>query len=75
MQKMHARRGSIWQADYMDRILKNEDDLQTAVNYVISNPWKRWPEIADYPFAAVEPVYYCAVETNQGLKRPVMHWL
>ena len=46
------RRGtrSLWQEEYFDRVLRDEDDLLEKIRYILKNPWKRWPEIGDYPW-------------------------
>jgi REP element-mobilizing transposase RayT len=32
------RSGAVWQSEYFDRMLRGEDDLRTAVEYVCTNP-------------------------------------
>lgn len=43
-----GRSGRIWQPEYMDRIVRDENELIRTVGYVMDNPWQRWPEIDDY---------------------------
>ncbi|MGC4113094.1 MAG: transposase [Myxococcales bacterium] len=46
----HGRTGRLWQREYYDRIIRNEMDLQEKIQYVIGNPWRRWPGTVDYPW-------------------------
>ena len=45
-----GRIGRIWQPEYMDRIIRNEKELQNTVEYVRNNPHARWPDVLDYPW-------------------------
>ena len=42
-----------WQREYFDRIIRDEDDLLEKMNYIIKNPWKRWPELENYKWVWV----------------------
>jgi hypothetical protein len=35
-----GRRGTFWQDDYFDRLIRSEEDLLTRVQYVVNNPAK-----------------------------------
>jgi REP element-mobilizing transposase RayT len=43
--------GSVWQDEYMDRIVRDEDELFQKAEYILNNPQKRWPEITQYVWA------------------------
>lgn len=48
MQHRHGRFGLVWQAESFDRIVRDERELREKLEYVLDNPRKRWPEIAEY---------------------------
>ena len=45
-----GRAGAIWQRDSFDRPIRDEDDLRKRTDYIVSNPWKRWPFTEGYPW-------------------------
>lgn len=53
MQKTGSRVGQVWQDEYFDRIVRDEDELREKVEYIFNNPWKRWPEIDKYEWLYV----------------------
>jgi REP element-mobilizing transposase RayT len=44
LQRSTGRRGTIWQADYFDRIVRDRKELDEKVAYILNNPRKRWPD-------------------------------
>ena len=50
MQRLHKRRGRVWQDEYFDRIVRDDREFAQKVDYIIKNPWKRWPDIREYPW-------------------------
>jgi putative transposase len=44
------RTGRIWQREYYDRIVRNEAELRDKVEYIRTNPQRRWPGIDEYPW-------------------------
>jgi hypothetical protein len=50
MQRRHGRFGRIWQDEYFDRIVRDEKEFMQKLDYIVNNPWKRWPNIQDYPW-------------------------
>jgi hypothetical protein len=38
----------VWQFEYFDRIVRDEDELLQKLRYILGNPWKRWPGIEGY---------------------------
>ena len=45
-----GRIGRVWQPEYMDRIIRNDEELRNTVEYVLNNPHARWPDILSYPW-------------------------
>ena len=45
-----GRRPPVWQRDYLDRWLWNEDRIRRCIRYVNQNPTLRWPGIEEYPW-------------------------
>jgi len=31
-----------------DRIVRDEDELEQKFNYILGNPWRRWPSLDGY---------------------------
>ena len=48
MQRKFGRKGSVWQKDTFDRIVRNDAEWLEKQQYIMNNPFKRWPEITDY---------------------------
>jgi len=42
--------GRVWQDEYFDRALRDEKEFLEKIQYIVNNPWTRWPEIQDYPW-------------------------
>jgi putative transposase len=45
-----GRVSPVWLHEYFDRVVRNERELAEKVDYIKSNPWKRWPELQEYPW-------------------------
>jgi REP element-mobilizing transposase RayT len=50
LQRKHGRRGSVWLREYFDRVVRDEKEFLQKLNYVLGNPWKRWPDLKEYPW-------------------------
>ena len=50
MQREHKRLGRVLQDEYFDRIMRDDTELLQTAEYIVTNPWKRWPEIQEYPW-------------------------
>jgi REP element-mobilizing transposase RayT len=50
LQRLHRREGQIWQGESFDRVVCNEDELRQKAEYIVGNPWKRWPFVRSYPW-------------------------
>ncbi len=40
--------GRIWQDEYFDRAVRDENETNEKIAYILNNPFKRWPEIDSY---------------------------
>jgi len=47
------RREPLWQREYFDRIIRDREEYKEKLHYVLNNPFKRWPELKDYPWTGV----------------------
>jgi NAD+ synthetase len=52
MQRETGRSGAVWEREYYDRILRNDAEFYEKLNYIQSNPFKRWPDLKDYKWLA-----------------------
>ena len=43
-----GRKGSIWQDEYFDRIIRDDAELAAKLEYIRTNPEKRWPGVGEY---------------------------
>jgi REP element-mobilizing transposase RayT len=50
LNKQSGRGGRVWQEDNYTRIIRDESELQAVAEYIQGNPFKRWPDVTDYPF-------------------------
>ncbi|MDE3074077.1 MAG: transposase [Chloroflexota bacterium] len=48
IQQRRGRRGALWQRESFDRIIRSEHEFLEKANYILSNPFVRWPEIDSY---------------------------
>ena len=48
MQRKFHRRGSVWQDESFDRIIRDEEEYLQKGNYILNNPFERWPELEEY---------------------------
>jgi len=54
MQHQHKRFGRVWQDEYFDRIVRDDQEFVQKLEYIVGNPWKRWPDVDQYPW--IRPV-------------------
>ena len=45
-----ARKSPVWQGEYFDRIVRDDAEFREKAQYILNNPWKRWPEVESYPW-------------------------
>ena len=50
----YGRTPPIWQDEYLDRIVRDEQEFLDKVQYVLNNPLKTWPELENYPWVWVK---------------------
>lgn len=50
----YGRKVPIWQEEYFDRIIRDENEFLEKVQYIINNPLKRWPELEEYPWVWIK---------------------
>jgi len=50
IQSIRKSRGSVWQREYFDRIVRDEKELEEKRGYIQKNPFKRWPDLERYPW-------------------------
>lgn len=50
----YGRNPPIWQDEYLDRIVRDEQEFLDKAQYVLNNPLKTWPELEDYPWVWVK---------------------
>jgi len=48
IQRKRTHTGRVWQDEYLDRMVRDENELFEKLNYIVNNPWKRWPDLEDY---------------------------
>ena len=49
-----GRGAPVWQDEYFDRIVRDEQELLDKAQYILYNPLKTWPEVEDYPWVWVK---------------------
>lgn len=49
-----SRNAPIWQQEYFDRIIRDEKEFLDKAQYILNNPFKRWPEMEDYSWVWVK---------------------
>ena len=54
LQRQTGRPGSVWLVESFDRIVRDDAELLEKGRYILNNPWKRWPEILEYPWVWVQ---------------------
>ncbi len=54
LQRKFGRKGSVWQDEYFDRIVRDEDEFIEKTQYILNNPFKAFPEIEDYEWVMVK---------------------
>ncbi len=50
LRDVHGREGAIWQRDSFGRPVQGPEDLRRQTDYIVGNPWKRWPFTEGYPW-------------------------
>ena len=50
LQRTCGRIGHVWQSEYFDRVIRDQAELVEKATYIVHNPWKRWPDLLEYPW-------------------------
>ena len=50
LRRDRPRPNRLWMHEYFDRVLRSEMELAEKLEYICDNPWRRWPELDDYPW-------------------------
>jgi putative transposase len=45
-----GRIAPVWQREYLDRIVRDQEELMQKAQYILGNPLKRWPHLQEYPW-------------------------
>ena len=53
LQRAYGRIGRVWPGEYFDRVIRDHAELLEKATYVLRNPWKRWPELPEYPWVGI----------------------
>ena len=53
IQRKYHRKGGIWQKECFDRIIRNEKEYLKQGNYILGNPFVRWPELEEYSWVGI----------------------
>jgi putative transposase len=53
LQRRFGRQNRIWQDEYFDRIVRNEEEFLQKAQYILNNPWKTCPEIKEYQWVGI----------------------
>jgi putative transposase len=51
--KGQQRTPPVWQHEYFDRIVRDDEELLQKAQYVLNNPVKRWPSLEEYPWVGL----------------------
>lgn len=53
MRKRFGRTLPVWKREYMDRIVRDEEEYLKFANYILTNPVRRWPEVGEYKWVGL----------------------
>ena len=48
--RLRGETGALWQDENYERIVRTESDLLEKMEYVVTNPERKWPGAAEYPW-------------------------
>ena len=54
LQRESGRQGKIWQEEYFDHIIRDENEFLEKAQYILTNPLKTWPEIEEYEWVWIK---------------------
>ncbi len=56
MQRGFGRIGAVWQKEYFDRVIRDDEEFSNQIAYILGNPGKRWPDIEGYQWVWADGV-------------------
>lgn len=62
--RLEKTKGSVWEAESFDRVIRSERDLQEKFRYIVRNPWEAQIAKNDEDYAWV---WYPGIEENPGV--------
>ena len=69
LQRHYGRSRSVWQDESFDRIVRDEEEFNAKLGYILGNPFARWPDIVDYSWCgcgtAMAGTEACPTEGSQ----------
>ena len=57
IQKRRRDCGQLWLREYFDRVVRDERELEQKRDYILRNPFTRWPELESYQWLWPQPEY------------------
>jgi REP element-mobilizing transposase RayT len=48
MRRTGWRQNVVWQDEYFDRVVRNDAEYEQKRDYILHNPYQRWPNISSY---------------------------
>ena len=71
LQLKFNRLKSLWQDEYFDRIVRDEEELMEKAQYIINNPFKVWPDIKEYQWVGGKLIEEAGTEARPtGMTTP-----
>jgi REP element-mobilizing transposase RayT len=64
LQRLHGRKGAVWQDESFDRVIRDDQEYCQKRDYILANPFKRWPDLDRYPW--VWAIGWDSAETQSG---------
>jgi putative transposase len=64
LQRDFSRSNRIWQDEYFDRIVRDQDELYEKAQYILNNPLKIMPEIHDYRWVWIRDLAEAGTEAR-----------
>jgi REP element-mobilizing transposase RayT len=47
-QRLYGRPGAVWQHESFDRVIRDDAEYDQKRDYILANPFKRWPHLDSY---------------------------
>ena len=55
LQRQCGRRGGVWLREYFDRVVRDGEEFEKKLCYIMNNPLKRWPDLDEYEWVGRHP--------------------